>query len=109
LSRLKSDVVKTDVEAPVRDSEHAGQMLRQRMSALELGKRSVHGPVVYIVCALIAILGSSIRSDYPLMAVLVLLSLCVLAVARIYYLAAYSMLNFQLVGGGYNSSLWAGG
>ena len=101
MSRLKSDVVKADVEAPepahARDSEHAGQMLRQRMSALELGKRSVHGPVVYIVCALIAILGSSIRSDYPLMAVLVLLSLCVLAVARILHAKNFAA-RYDLVG-----------
>ena len=44
------------------------------MSALELGKRSIHGPLVYVVCALITVLGSSIRSDYPLASILVVVS-----------------------------------
>jgi len=55
------------------------------MSALELGKRSIHGPLVYVVCALITVLGSSIRSDYPLASILVVVSLGILALVRIQY------------------------
>ena len=63
----------------------AREQIQQRMSALELGKRSIHGPFVYVVGALVTILGSSIRSDYPFLAMLVVASLSLLAVARVLY------------------------
>jgi hypothetical protein len=89
LNRLKSDGVEVDAEVPVSSpaggSADARQKIHQRMSALELGKRSIHGPLVYVVCALITVLGSSIRSDYPLASILVVVFLGILALVRIQY------------------------
>ena len=69
MNRLKSDGVEVDAEVPVSipagGSADARQKIHQRMSALELGKRSIHGPLVYVVCALITVLGKFCSQRLP--------------------------------------------
>ena len=53
------------------------------MSALELGRRSVHGPAAYPVLALFTVLGTPLRTEHPGVSAFVVAMLTVLAVARI--------------------------
>lgn len=59
------------------------------MSALELGRRSKHGPVLYVLIAVFTIFGSSLRIDYPLVSALVLVSLAILAMVRLWYARSF--------------------
>ena len=61
------------------------ERIYRRMSAVELGHRSVHGPAVYPVIALFTVLGTPLRTEYPGASALVLALLTVLAVARILF------------------------
>ncbi|MCH7817128.1 MAG: hypothetical protein IIC60_11220 [Proteobacteria bacterium] len=65
------------------------ERIYRRMSALELGRRSKHGPVLYVLIAVFTIFGSSLRIDYPLVSALVLVSLAILAMVRLWYARSF--------------------
>ncbi len=73
------------------------EQIYRQLSATELGKRSAHGPALYPTVALFTVLGSSLKTEYPIISISMLTVLAILGAIRIWYSRGFEA-RYELIG-----------